>query len=73
MPRDDRLRFHQEQRFPPAGPESSQHHPIDAIGWAQLDPAPPMLSLKNRDLVAECEEIGFQVGPTANDVPDSTE
>jgi hypothetical protein len=73
MPSDDRLRFHQEQRFTPAGPEARQHHPIDAIGWAQLDSAPPMLALKNEDLVAEGEELGFQVGPTANDVPDSTE
>jgi hypothetical protein len=32
-----------------------------------------MLSLKHQDLVAECEELGFQVGSTANDVPDSTE
>ena len=73
MPSDDRLRFQQEQRFPPAGPESRQHHPIDASGWAQLDSAPPMLSLKHQDVVAECEKLGFQVGPTANDVPDSTE
>jgi hypothetical protein len=32
-----------------------------------------MLSLKHQDLVAECKELGFQVGPTANEVPDSTE
>jgi hypothetical protein len=32
-----------------------------------------MLSLKHQDLVAEGEELGFQVGATANDVPDNTE
>jgi hypothetical protein len=59
LPRDDRLRFHQEQRVTPAGPDSGQHNPINAIGWAQLDAAPPMLSSKDQDLVAECEELGF--------------
>jgi hypothetical protein len=32
-----------------------------------------MLSLKHQDLMAECEEFGFQVGPTGNEVWDSTE
>jgi len=45
----------------------------DTIGWAQRDAAPPMLALEHQDLVAEGEELGFQVGPTANEVPDSPE
>ncbi len=57
----------------PLGGANEYRELRDAIGWAPLDLAPPMLSLKNQDLVAECGELGFQVGPPANEVPDSTE
>ena len=53
--------------------QSNRRDRLDAIGWMQLDSAPPTLSLKNHDLMADCEELDFQVGPTANDVPDSAE
>lgn len=46
-----------------------RHSSLSAYLWV---PAPPLLSLKNQGLVAECEDLGFQVGATANDVPDAT-
>ena len=70
MPGDDRLRLHHEQRFAPPGPEPGQHHPIDPISGAQWHSALPVLSSKHQELMAEREQLSFQVGATAKEVSD---
>src|SRR5579862_6501330 len=73
MPGDDGLRLHDDQRLTPPAPESCEHDPVDPIGGRELDAARPSPALQDHDLVAEREELSFQVGATPKEVSDRAE
>lgn len=68
MPRDDRLRLHEDERLPPARPEAGHPNPEQAISGAQRHSTSAALPLEDEELVPQHEQFHVERRPAADDI-----
>ena len=68
MPRDDGGRFHDLHGPSPAAPHSREQHPEQSVGSGEPEPSWCSL-LKDGQLVAEGQDLGFEFCPSSEAGP----
>jgi hypothetical protein len=69
MPRDDRLRLHEDERLPPARPEAGHPNPEQAISGAQRHSTSAALPLEDEELVPQHEQFHVERRPARTTSP----